>query len=155
MPGEKKQTIGRPNPSGALTEAILKEKEIQREYFRQAEAAGKVNPLPPSPKKKTQSLIDTVGIPLHVTAMLNDAESALCTTISKSIYQGSNPGYIIRDGSRMVGTTHKDFAYDEEEIAWMKEQGFFDKTNNRRRDEFVSYVEASVKNRTLGKNSTT
>ena len=80
---------------------------------------------------------------------MGDAESALTTTISKSIYQTSNPGYIVRDGSKLAGTTHKDYVYDEEEIAFMKEQGFFDKTHNRRRDEFVMYVEASVKNRNL------
>jgi hypothetical protein len=128
---------------------MLPHTRIQREYFKQQEAAGKLSLAPPSPKKMAKSLVDTVGIPPHVTQIMSDAESALCNTISKSIYQTSNPGYIVRDGSKMAGTTHKDYVYDEEEVAWMKEQGFFDKTHNRRRDEFVMYVEASVKSRNL------
>ena len=95
---------------------------IQREYFKQQEASGKLTLSPPSPKKLGKSLVDQVGIPSHVTQVMSDAESALTTTISKSIYQTSNPGYIVRDGSKLAGTTHKDYVYDEEEIAYMKDQ---------------------------------
>lgn len=128
-----------------LTEMILKEKKIQRKYFEQQEAAGKLAPMPPTPKRQGQTALQRLGVPQHVTRTLEDAESAMANTISKGIYGASNPGYIVRDGSKLAGTTHKDFAYDEEEIAYMKQQGFLDKTHNRRRDEFVMYVEAHAK----------
>jgi hypothetical protein len=40
-------------------------------------------------------------------------------------------------------------SYDQEEIEFMKEQGFLDKTHNRRRDEFVMFVEAYAKQSNL------
>lgn len=48
----------------------------------------------------------------------------------------SNPGYVMRNGGTMASVGKTDMVYDQEELAYMREQGFLEKTHNRRRDDF-------------------
>ncbi|PNH09616.1 hypothetical protein TSOC_003743 [Tetrabaena socialis] len=134
-----------------ITETIMREKQIQRKYFAEQEALGRVVPCPPTPQTKHKTLLETVGIPEHVTTLKHDPEAALSLSISKHQQAASNPGYIVRDGPRMASVMKKDYIWDEEEIQLMKEQGMLDKKFNRRRDEFVDYCEATARMRHLTK----
>ena len=53
-------------------QSIVKEKRIQREYFKTQEALGKINARPPPPKTMAKSAIDAVGVPEHVTQTMRD-----------------------------------------------------------------------------------
>lgn len=66
-------------------------------------------------------------------------------SISKNMFAGSNSGYLVRDGPRMASAMKQDYAYDMEEVEFMRQQGYLDKKFNRRRDDFVMYVEASAR----------
>ncbi|GLC44080.1 hypothetical protein PLESTB_000931500 [Pleodorina starrii] len=130
--------------SSQITEQINREKDIQRKYFQEQEAAGRIVPKPPTPPPERKSLLETVGIPEHVKTIKQDPEQALSLSISKHTWK-ANPGYLVRDGPSMASVMKKDFTWDEEEIQLMKEQGLLDKKFNRRRDEFVDYSEASAR----------
>ena len=54
-------------------------------------------------------------------------------------------GYVVRDGGALASTMKADFVWDEEEIDFMKQQRFLDKTHNRRRDAHTHYVECRAK----------
>lgn len=54
------------------SQSIVKEKKIQREYFKTQEAAGKIKAQPPPPKAPAKSAIETVGIPEYVTRTMRD-----------------------------------------------------------------------------------
>jgi hypothetical protein len=49
-----------------------------------------------------------VGVPEHLEAINNDPEQSMALTTSKNMMT-SNPGYIVRDGSKMASSTHKDY----------------------------------------------
>uniref|UniRef100_A0A7R9VAV6 Uncharacterized protein n=1 Tax=Chlamydomonas euryale TaxID=1486919 RepID=A0A7R9VAV6_9CHLO len=134
--------------AAGLTESILKEKKIQRAYFQKQEAAGLITARPPPPAPQTQTALERFGVPDHVRAMAADPEQSIALNTSKNLMT-SVPGYIVRDGPHMASSTHRAYAYDEEEVEFMKQQGFLDKTHNRRRDEFVTYVEAFAKQQNL------
>lgn len=70
---------------------------------------------PPTPQTMGKSALEAVGVPGHVTQVLQDPEQSIALTTSKNMWT-SNPGYIVRDGARMASTTHKDFVYDQEEV---------------------------------------
>lgn len=137
--------------SQILTETYQREKRIQRQYFKEQEAAGRIIPVPPTPPQVHKSLLETQGVPEYVTTLYQDPEQRMASTISKNIWK-SNPGYIQRDGLHQTSAMKQDFVWDQEEIDFMKEQGLLDKKHNRRRDEFVSYVEAAAKMKHLYKN---
>eukprot|EP00195_Chlamydomonas_chlamydogama_P006944 CAMPEP_0202890078 /NCGR_PEP_ID=MMETSP1392-20130828/594_1 /ASSEMBLY_ACC=CAM_ASM_000868 /TAXON_ID=225041 /ORGANISM="Chlamydomonas chlamydogama, Strain SAG 11-48b" /LENGTH=146 /DNA_ID=CAMNT_0049573569 /DNA_START=207 /DNA_END=650 /DNA_ORIENTATION=+ len=136
-----------------MSEHIAKEKKLQRQYFQQQAAAGTIREKPPTPKTMGKSALDTVGVPEHIQTLRTDPEQSLSLTISKNMWT-SNPGYIVRDGARMTSTSKQDFVYDEEEVEFMKQQGYLNKNHNRRRDEFVMYVEAHARMRNLIKGPT-
>lgn len=50
-------------------------------------------------------------------------------------------GYVVRDGATQTSVMKEDFVWDEEEIDFMKQQRFLDKTHNRRRDAHTHFVE--------------
>ena len=56
----------------ASPQSIVKEKKIQRDYFKTQEALGKISAKPPPPKTMAKSAIDTVGVPEHVTQTMRD-----------------------------------------------------------------------------------
>ncbi|KXZ41550.1 hypothetical protein GPECTOR_400g231 [Gonium pectorale] len=130
--------------SGQVAEQIHREKGIQRKYFADQEAAGRIVPKPPSPPPVHKTLLETVGIPDHVKTIKSDPEQAMSLNISKHTWK-ANPGYIVRDGPAMASVMKKDYTWDQEEIDLMKEQGHLDKKFNRRRDDFVDYCEASAR----------
>lgn len=130
--------------ASVMTEQILKERKIQRNYFREQEAAGRIVPKAPPPAVQHKTLLQTVGVPEHIQTLRQDPEQAMSMSISKNMWT-ANPGYLVRDGARTASVTKKDYVWDQDEIDLMKEQGFLDKKFNRRRDEFVMYVEASCK----------
>lgn len=132
------------NKSSIITESIVKEKKLQRQYFKEQEAAGRIVPKAPTPPPPKKTLAETVGIPEHLGTLRQDPEQSMHLSISKNMWT-SNPGYIVRDGPHMASTMKQDYVWDQEEIEMMKEQGYLDKKFNRRRDEFVQYVEASCK----------
>ncbi|KAG2451365.1 hypothetical protein HYH02_003968 [Chlamydomonas schloesseri] len=136
-----------------ITEQIVREKNLQRKYFQEQEAAGRILPKAPTPPEPAKSLLETVGLPSHVQTIRQDPEQALSLSISKHMWT-ANPGYIVRDGPRTASVMKKDYVWDEEEIALMKEQGMLDKKFNRRRDEFVDYCEASARMSHLTKGPT-
>ena len=47
----------------------------------------------------------------------------------------------MRDGATQTSVMKEDFVWDEEEIDFMKQQRFLDKTHNRRRDAHTHFVE--------------
>lgn len=131
--------------SAQMSEVMQRERRIQRDYFRELEAKGKVMPVPPTPEKKHLSPTEEVGVPEHVRTVKMDPELNMGTSISKHMWAGAAPGYIVRDGPRETTVSKKEYAYDAEEVEYMRQQGFMNKTHNRRRDEFVKYVEAHAK----------
>lgn len=134
-----------------LNEQYQRERRLQRQYFQEQEAMGHVQPQPPTPPKQTKTLLETHGVPEFVKTIQKDPEQLMATTISKNMWT-SNPGYIPRDGARITSTFKQDYVWDQDEVDLMKEQGYLDKTFNRKRDEFVSYVEAAAKMNHLYKN---
>mmetsp|Transcript_34169 Transcript_34169/g.61620 ORF Transcript_34169/g.61620 Transcript_34169/m.61620 type:complete len:157 (-) Transcript_34169:369-839(-) len=132
------------NKTAQITESILKERKIQRDYLFKQEALGKIIPKPPTPPKKGKDLLETYGVPKHIQTIKEDPEQAISLTMSRNMWT-SNPGYIVHNGPTMCSTMKRDYAYDTDEILLMKEQGYLDKTFNRKRDEFVNYAEASAR----------
>mmetsp|Transcript_4512 Transcript_4512/g.7632 ORF Transcript_4512/g.7632 Transcript_4512/m.7632 type:complete len:155 (+) Transcript_4512:178-642(+) len=139
--------------SGMMTEAIQKERKIQRQYFKQQEAAGLIKPAGPPAAQHYDSLVDTVQMPDHMRTLQEDPIMNMNSTISKSLWSQSNPGYIVRDGQHMASSFKKEFVYDQEEVDYMRSLGYLDKTHNRRRDEFTRYVEAAARSKALSKGS--
>jgi hypothetical protein len=45
---------------------------LQRQYFKEAESAGLIKPKPPTPKAESKTLLETLGVPHHVTSVNND-----------------------------------------------------------------------------------
>uniref|UniRef100_A0A7S0X074 Uncharacterized protein n=1 Tax=Chlamydomonas leiostraca TaxID=1034604 RepID=A0A7S0X074_9CHLO len=127
-----------------VTEQISKEKRIQRNYFREQEAKGLVVPKPPTPPAQHKTLLETVGVPDHLETLRQDPIQSMNTSISKHMWT-CNPGYLVRDGPHMTSASKRDFTYDQEELAYLRAQGYLEKTHNRRRDDFVMYVEAASK----------
>ena len=66
--------------AGAMTESIVKEKRIQREYFKTQEALGKISARPPPPKSHGQSALEAVEIPEYVTRTMNDPVDGMTLT---------------------------------------------------------------------------
>lgn len=113
--------------------------------YQRLEDEGKIpkyEPQTPPDDERLPSARETMEDPEFLTALKQDPEQAFATTLSKSMWSKVCPGYMVRDGPRLASAMQSDYIWDEEEIAYMKEQGEFDKTNNRRRDDFVQYAEA-------------
>lgn len=72
-------------------------------------------PLPPTPPTVGQTALERVGVPLFVTTLRMDPESALGESLSRNMWR-SNPGYVMREGPMMASTFKQDYAYDEEEV---------------------------------------
>lgn len=130
--------------AAAITETIAKEKKLQREYFKQQEALGKIKVVQDPQKQVSKQTLEAVGVPGYVTRQMADPVESMTLATSKSMWT-SNPGYIVRDGSKLASVSQQDFVYNQEEIEFMKQQGYLNKTHNRRRDEFVMFVEAHAK----------
>ncbi|KAF6259233.1 flagellar associated protein [Scenedesmus sp. NREL 46B-D3] len=127
-----------------IHETISKEKKIQRQYFEKEAAAGRLTTWVPPKEEPHTTLLQTVGLPGFTGTYKQDAELSVATTMSKNMWT-SNPGYVLRDGAHMASSTHKDFVWDEDAVAFMKAQGEFNKQFHKRRDEFVMYVEAAAR----------
>lgn len=128
-----------------MTETILKEKKIQRQYYKSQQEAGKLTVQEPPVETIRPSAMDTVTIPSHVMTTKMNPELNMGMSLSQSMWAASNPGYILRDGNAIKSTSKADYVWDQEEIDFMKAQGQLDKTFNRKRDDFSQYVEASSK----------
>ncbi|KAF5832031.1 hypothetical protein DUNSADRAFT_12211 [Dunaliella salina] len=130
--------------SSIMTENIQKEKRIQQQYFQDQISKGTIRPKPPTPQPEHKPLLDSVGVPEFVDTTRQDPIQAMNSSISRSLWP-SNPGYLERNGAQMASTFKKDFVYDQDEVEYMKSLGYMDKKHNRRKDEFVNYVEAHAK----------
>src|SRR3569833_2132638 len=75
-----------------------------------------LKPIAPAPAQRSRTLLESVGVPIHVQTTRLDPEQSMATTISKNLWP-SNPGYIIRDGQKLVSTMKRDFIWDEEEVS--------------------------------------
>ncbi|MEW5299366.1 MAG: hypothetical protein WDW38_004609 [Sanguina aurantia] len=130
--------------SSQMNEQILKERRIQRQYFQEQETAGRLPVHTPTPPPVSRSALETVGVPDFIHKIKDDPEAAMGLCISKAMLK-SIPGYLTRDGPRMASQMKRDYVYDAEEVEYMRSLGHLDKTHNRKRDEFVLYVEAAAR----------
>lgn len=95
---------------------LLHSHRIQLEYLQKETAAGRVPAWEPPAAPPARSLLHTVGIPAFTSRYQQDAELAMATSISKSMWT-SNPGYVLRDGPSMTSSTHQAYAYDTEAVS--------------------------------------
>ncbi|CAG9462068.1 unnamed protein product [Pedinophyceae sp. YPF-701] len=144
--------------SEALRETIEKEKKITQEHMRRQQEAGKVPATPElearlatataslSPKKNLGGdvLAKEPEIPAALRTLKENPELGVMSELSVSMWKGCNSAYCFRDPAEMRSVAKDDYKWDEEEIAFMKEEGLLDKTHNRRRDKFTQYVEAAA-----------
>lgn len=74
--------------SSQIAEQINREKDIQRKYFQEQEAAGRIVPKPPSPLPERKSLLETVGVPEHVKTIKQDPEQVKTLDFWKYVILG-------------------------------------------------------------------
>ena len=65
---------------------------LQRQYFQEQEAAGRLQVRPPTPPKPTKSLQEKHGMPAHLPALLADAETAMSLNFSRQLWGNAVPG---------------------------------------------------------------
>lgn len=65
--------------------------------------------------------------------------------LTRHLWGAANPGFVDRDGARLVSATRADYAWDAEAVAFMRAAGEFSQAHHRRRDEFVDYVEKAIR----------
>lgn len=66
-------------------------------------------------------MLDTIGVPAFTQAFKQDPELSIGTSISKHMWT-SNPGYVLRDGSRMASTEHQAYVWSDEEVKGQHQQ---------------------------------
>mmetsp|Transcript_9552 Transcript_9552/g.16426 ORF Transcript_9552/g.16426 Transcript_9552/m.16426 type:complete len:149 (-) Transcript_9552:426-872(-) len=127
--------------SRIMAETYAKEDKLQTKFFsdmehrRLAEKAAKgIKPKPETPEEQPPPP------PKFKKLSAKELEIKLGVELSKNMWKNSTPAYNIGTHSG-ISQSQADFQYDENEIEPM------DKTFNRKRDEFVMYVEARAKNK--------
>ena len=73
-------------------------------------------PKPPTPTVEYKTLLETMGVPEHITTLKQDPEQLLSLSISKNMWT-SNPGYIVRNGPTLCSHMKSEFVYDEDEVS--------------------------------------
>lgn len=136
--------------SAIISETIAKEKKLQRQYFEEQEAAGRIKPYHPTKSVSTESSVQRIQVPEFVHNVKLAPEQCMADSLSRNMWT-SNPGYIIRNGTTLTSLTKSDYDWKQEEIEKMKHFGEFQKQHNRRKDEFTDYMEAAAKSRMLSK----
>mmetsp|Transcript_31218 Transcript_31218/g.80125 ORF Transcript_31218/g.80125 Transcript_31218/m.80125 type:complete len:160 (-) Transcript_31218:22-501(-) len=136
----------------ALTETIGKEHNIMKSHFRKLEQEGKMpKPLTPPSMEQTMSELESTQMPQFLTTLMDDPEQKMLARMSSSMYAGSNPGYLLRDGVKTVSIAKKDYVWDQEEVDFMREQGELHKTHHMRKTDQSAYVEARARQKNLMK----
>jgi hypothetical protein len=62
---------------------LLNAPRLQRQYFKEAETAGLIKPKPPTPKAEPKTLLETLGVPDHVTTVTSDPIQVSASGASK------------------------------------------------------------------------
>ena len=65
---------------------------LQRQYFQEQEAAGRLQVRPPTPPEPKKSLQEKHGLPAHLPALLADAETAMSLNFSRQLWGNAVPG---------------------------------------------------------------
>ena len=74
-----------------------------------------------------------------------DPVQAAMGSSSRHLHNSTNPGYIRSRDPRVASTGKRDYTWDQEEVDFMKAQGYLGKEFHKKRDDFMMYVEANAK----------
>jgi len=125
--------------SQIMAETYAKEDKIQKKFFAEMEhkrlaekAKSGVKEKPPTPPDELPP------VPPHKTLSAKELEIKLGVELSKNMWRRCNPAYNIGTHGG-VSSSQDAFVYDE------LENEPVDKKFNRKRDEFVMYVEARAR----------
>ena len=132
------------NASNVITEAIDKETRVYYKQLDKAEREGLV--IDAGDQKKPRAPEEPPKLP----AM--DSEQSMAFELSRCLWRSANPGYNVKAGPAFTCSSSKDdFQWRGEELEFFREMGMLEKTNNRTRDAFSQYVEASAQFKLLMK----
>lgn len=68
--------------------------------------------------------------PRQLQRLENDPELKKQAELSRTLWGSANASYLLRDGEAMKSVTKSDYVWDEDEIAYMKSLGEFDKVTH-------------------------
>ena len=132
------------NASNVITEAIDKETRVYYKQLDKAEREGLVIDVDDREKQRAPS-------PLPQLPQM-DNEQSMAFELSRCLWRSANPGYNVKAGPAFTCSSSKeDFQWRGEELDFFREMGMLDKKNNRTRDAFSQYVEASAQFKLLMK----
>ena len=132
------------NASNVITEAIDKETSVYYKQLDKAEREGLVIDVDDREKQRAPS-------PLPQLPQM-DNEQSMAFELSRCLWRSANPGYNVKAGPAFTCSSSKeDFQWRGEELEFFREMGMLDKKNNRTRDAFSQYVEASAQFKLLMK----
>ena len=132
------------NASNVITEAIDKETRVYYKQLDKAEREGLVIDVDDREKQRAPSPL------LQLPQM--DNEQSMAFELSRCLWRSANPGYNVKAGPAFTCSSSKeDFQWRGEELDFFREMGMLDKKNNRTRDAFSQYVEASAQFKLLMK----
>jgi len=132
------------NASNVITKAIDKETRVYYKQLDKAEREGLVIDVDDREKQRAPS-------PLPQLPKM-DNEQSMAFELSRCLWRSANPGYNVKAGPVFTCSSSKeDFQWRAEELEFFREMGMLDKKNNRTRDAFSQYVEASAQFKLLMK----
>ena len=132
------------NASNVITKAIDKETRVYYKQLDKAEREGLVIDVDDREKQRAPS-------PLPQLPQM-DNEQSMAFELSRCLWRSANPGYNVKAGPVFTCSSSKeDFQWRAEELEFFREMGMLDKKNNRTRDAFSQYVEASAQFKLLMK----
>ena len=132
------------NASNVITKAIDKETRVYYKQLDKAEREGLVIDVDDREKQRAPS-------PLPQLPQM-DNEQSMAFELSRCLWRSANPGYNVKAGPAFTCSSSKeDFQWRAEELEFFREMGMLDKKNNRTRDAFSQYVEASAQFKLLMK----
>ncbi len=132
------------NASNVITKAIDKETRVYYKQLDKAEREGLVIDVDDREKQRAPS-------PLPQLPKM-DNEQSMAFELSRCLWRSANPGYNVKAGPAFTCSSSKeDFQWRGEELDFFREMGMLDKKNNRTRDAFSQYVEASAQFKLLMK----
>ena len=132
------------NASNVITKAIDKETLVYYKQLDKAEREGLVIEVDDREKQRAPS-------PLPQLPQM-DNEQSMAFELSRCLWRSANPGYNVKAGPAFTCSSSKeDFQWRGEELDFFREMGMLDKKNNRTRDAFSQYVEASAQFKLLMK----